>query len=77
MAPIAVCLVLVIAMAIPFLNRGGGNFDLKLSNGVKVNYVNNPPAIANKADLVWLTEDELFAANIWGYEVVAFEGTVK
>ena len=77
LAPIAVCLVLVIAMAIPFLNRGGGNFDLKLSNGVKVNYVNNPPAIANKADLVWLTEDELFAANIWGYEIVAFEGTVK
>ena len=64
-------------MAIPFLNRGGGDFDLKLSNGVKVNYVNNPPAIANKADLVWLTEDELFAANILGYEIVAFEGTVK
>jgi hypothetical protein len=77
LAPIAVCLVLAIAMAIPFLNRGGGDFDLKLSNGVKVNYVNNPPAIANKADLVWLTEDELFAANILGYEIVAFEGTVK
>ena len=74
---IAACLVLAIAIAIPFLNNGSGDFDLKLSNGVKVDYVNNPPAIQNKYMLVGLSEDELFASNFNGYEIIAFEGTVK
>ncbi len=79
LAPIVVCLLLVlaIAIAIPFLNNGSGDFDLKLSSGVKVNYVDNPPTIASKSQLMWLSEDELFALNFNSYEIVAFEGTVK
>jgi|LSQX01.1.fsa_nt_gb hypothetical protein len=77
LAPIAVCLILAIAVAIPFLNKRNGDFALKLSNGVNVYYVDNPPNIANKSDLMWLSEDELFALNFNSYEIIAFEGTVK
>lgn len=77
LTPIVACLVLAIAVSIPFLNQGGGDFNLKLSNGVKVNYVNNPPAIASKSDFAQLSEDELFAANFYRYEIVAFKGIVK
>ncbi len=80
LAPIAACLVLALAIALPFLNRNGGDFELKLSRGVKVNYIDCLPAgarLANMADLMWLTEDELFAPHILGHEVVAFAGTVK
>ncbi len=76
-APIAVCLVLAIAVAIPLLIRGGGDFDLKLSQDVKVKYIGKSPAAAKMADLVWMTEDELFAPEWLGLEIVAFEGTVK
>lgn len=76
LVPIAAILVLAIAVAIPFLNNGKSDFDLKLSNGVKVKYVDDPPAISNMAELLWLTEDELFAPKFDRYEIVAFEGTV-
>ncbi len=74
---IAACLVLAIAVTIPFLNKGSGDFDLKLSNGVKVNYVDNPPTIQQNYDLVGLSEDELFDSKFNNYEIIAFEGTVK
>lgn len=77
LTPIAACLVLAIAVAIPFMNKGSEDFDLKLSNGVKVKYVNNPPAIQNDYSLVGLSEDELFASNFNSYEIIALEGTVK
>ena len=77
LVPIATCLLLAIAIAIPFLNKGSGDFDLKLSNGVKVKYVNNPPTIQNDYSLVGLSEDELFAQDFNSYEIIAFEGTVK
>jgi hypothetical protein len=76
LTPIAACLVLVIAIAISFQNNGGRDFHLKLSNGVIVNYVDNPPSIANKSVLVGLSEDELFAKDFNLYEIMAFEGTV-
>lgn len=77
LAPMAACLVLAIAIAIPFLNNGSGDFDLRLSNGVKIKYIDNPPTIQNEYSLVWLSEDELFAPNFNSYEIIAFEGTVK
>lgn len=76
LVPIAACLAMAIAIAMPFLNNGSGDFNLKLSNGVKVNYVDNPPAITNGASLMWLTEDELFGGRFEGYEIVIFKGTV-
>ena len=77
LATIAACLVFAIAVAIPFLNKGSGDFDLKLSNGVKVKYVDKAPTIQNEYSLVGLSEDELFASNFNSYEIIAFEGTVK
>ena len=80
LAPIAACLVLALAIAGPLLNRGGGDLELKRSSGVKVSYVDNLPAktsLASLADLMWLTEDELFATHVLGYEIAVFEGTVK
>lgn len=77
LTPIVAFLVLAIAISIPFLNKGSGDFDLKLSKGVKVKYVDNPPTIRNEYMLVGLSEDELFASDFNSYEIVAFEGTVK
>ncbi len=77
LAPIATCFVLAIVIAILFLNNDSGDFDLRLSSGVKINYLDTPPTIANKSQLMWLTEDELFALNFNSYEIIAFEGTVK
>ena len=77
LAPLAACLVLAIAIAMPFLNKGSGDFDLRLSDGVKVSYVDKPPTIQYEYSLVGLSEDELFASNFNSYEIIAFEGTVK
>ncbi|NMA92933.1 MAG: hypothetical protein GX973_07450 [Firmicutes bacterium] len=76
MIPIAACLVLVLAVIVPFLNRGGGELELKLSEGVWVSYVNKPLTGAGRLDLMPLTEDELFSTHIFGYEIAVFEGTV-
>lgn len=79
-ATIAAGLVLGLAIASPFINWGGNGLELKLSKGVKVNYVDHLPAgarLASMADLMWLTEDELFEPQILGYEAAAFEGVVR
>ena len=75
--PAAACLVIAVAIVIPLLNSGGGDdFNLVLSNGVTVNRVNNPPTIQSHADLMYLTEEELFSD--WrGMERVVFDGVVK
>ena len=73
--PVAACLILAITIAIPLLNNGG-DFNLVLSNGVKVSHADNLPDIRTEAELAYLTEEELFADWI-GMERVVFEGTVK
>lgn len=77
LAPIAACLALAIAISIPFINNGSGDFDLQLSdNGTKVSYVNKVPNINTSNSLVYLTEDELLANVYEGYPVVIFSGTI-
>ena len=77
LAPIAACLVLAIAISIPFLNNGRGDFNLTLSDkGTKVSYVNKVPNINSSNCLVYLTEDELLADVYEGYPVVIFSGTI-
>lgn len=77
LAPVAACLVLALAIAIPLFSGGGKDFDLKRSSGVIVSYVNAPRRpVSLKSDLMALTEEELFADRIWDYEVAAFEGTI-
>jgi hypothetical protein len=73
--PVTACLLVALAIAIPFLNNRS-DFDLALSNGVKVRFVDNMPAIYGSAELVWLSEEELFAEKHHDREIVAFEGTV-
>jgi len=78
LAPIASSLVLLIAITIPFLNNGSGDFDLKLSDsGIKVNYTDKVLPENQSSELVYLTEQELLSGSIDQYEVVVFEGTVK
>jgi hypothetical protein len=73
--PVTACLVVALAIAIPFLNNRS-DFELSQSKGVKVSYVDNAPAIYSSAALVGLSEEELFAESHHGLEIVAFEGTV-
>ncbi len=78
LVPLAVCLALVLAVVVPLLNWGGDDFDLQLSQGVKVKYISQPPAAVSMASLVRvMTEDELFAPEHLGLEIAAFEGAVK
>lgn len=78
LTPIAASLVLVIAITMPFLNKGSGDFDLKLSDsGIKVNYTDKVPSENQSSELVYLTEHELLSGSIDQYKVVVFEGTVK
>jgi len=46
------------------------------NQGVKVNYIDSPPNVSIEHDLVFLTEEELFAPYWRGLEVVAFEGEI-
>jgi len=71
----AACLVLAVAVAIPLANSGN-YYNLESSQGVKVRQINNPPSVKMQADLVYFTEEELFADRVIGFELVAFEGTV-
>ena len=73
--PIAACLVIAAMVAMPLLNKGS-DFDLNLSSSVSVRHIDNPPAIHTSESLVYLTEEELFAENSHGYEIVVFGGTV-
>ncbi len=78
LAPSAASLVLVIAITIPFLNNGSGDFDLKLSDsGIKVNYTDKVLSENQSSELVYLTEHELLSGSIDQYKVVVFEGTIK
>ena len=77
LVPVAACLVLALAIAIPLFSGGGKDFDLKRSRGVMVDYVDNPPSINQRASLAeFLTEEELLADTYQGYELVAFEGKI-
>ncbi len=76
-APILACLALILVISIPYLNSGSDDFVLELSNGVKVKYVDNPPAVVSQGDIEWLTEAELFGEKYGDWKIVAFEGTVK
>lgn len=77
LAPVAACLVLVVAVAIPLFTDGGNGFALERSSGVKVDYADDPPPIIQKTSLAEaLTEKELFADKYWDYELVAFEGVI-
>lgn len=74
---IAACLVMAVAITIPFLNNGSGDFDLPLSDkGIKVSYVNKVPNINTSTSLIYLTEDELLADVYEGYPVAIFSGTI-
>jgi len=75
-APVAACLVIAVMVAMPLLNKGS-DFSLSMSSGVSVRHIDNPPIIHTSASLVYLTEEELFAAYSHGYEIVIFAGTVK
>jgi len=75
LAPVVACLVIAVVIAIPLLS-GGGDFNLKQSKGVKVSYTDNPPDIRSEMELVYLTEEELFAPEWHGLEIAAFEGEV-
>ena len=75
-APVAACLVVAVMVAIPILNNGD-DFDLKLSSGVSVRHIDNPPSIQSSASLAHLTEEELFADYYHEYEIVVFGGIVK
>jgi hypothetical protein len=77
LTPVAACLIVAFAVALPFLSKGNSDFDLKMSNGVTVSYVDNIPDSNPGAQLVFLSEDELFGTTFDRYEIVAFEGTVK
>ena len=75
--PVAACLVLAVvaAMVLPMLNSSG-DLNFELSQGVKVSYIDNPPNASSMVDLVSLTEEELFAPDWHGLEIVVFEGKV-
>lgn len=77
LVPIAACLALAVAIIIPFINNGSGDFDLPLSDkGIKVSYVNKVPNINTSTSLVYLTEDELLADVYEGHPVAIFSGTI-
>ena len=75
--PVAACLVLAVVAAttLPMLN-GSRDFSFEQSQGVKVSYVDSPPNVSSMAQLLYLTEEELFAPDWHGMEVVAFAGEV-
>ena len=74
--PVAACLLIAVMVAMPLLNKSGA-FDLTLSSGVSVRYMDHPPVLHSSSSLVYLTEEELFAEYSHGYEIVIFGGTVK
>jgi len=78
-APAAACLILTAVLAIPRQSNNGNvdkDFNLVLSSGVTVSYIENPPEISVSFSLVELTEEELFSDWV-GTERVIFEGTIK
>ncbi|MCQ1528323.1 hypothetical protein [Lutispora saccharofermentans] len=80
LAPVAACLVVAVAISIPFLNNtGSGDFMLSNSDkGIKVSYTDKlPEGEPLNGELVELTEEQLYANTQFGHPVAAFAGTVK
>lgn len=89
--PVIACTVLVVGLLFFMINNNdsgtplsdenealdGVELDLKQSSGVKVKFVDAPPIVGAESKLEWLTEEELFAPEYNGAEVVAFEGEVQ
>jgi len=75
----AACLALTVSILVPLLNNNentGDDFDLTMSSGVTVKYIDDPPQNFASFSLVGLTEEELFSD--WaGAERVIFEGVIK
>ena len=68
----AACLCLLLA-SIPLFGRGGEEIALSAaSGGVTARYVESAPDVSSKADLVWLSEEELFTE----WDTAIFKGTV-
>lgn len=64
---------LVLFIGVSILNKRS-DFPLPNSTGnVYVKYVDNPPIQRSSADLIWLTEEELFSK----YNTAIFKGTVE
>jgi len=77
--PVAACLALTVSILVPLLRNNGNisnDFDLTMSSGATVSYIDDPPLIMSSFSLVGLTEEELFSD--WaGAERVIFEGVIK
>jgi hypothetical protein len=70
---VAACLALALGLGITLLTSGNGEIELPLSTGnICVKYIEKAPAASPKADLEWLTEEELFTK----YETAIFSGTI-
>jgi len=77
--PVAACLILTVSIIIPLFNKNENidkDFNLVLSTGVTVSYIENPPDVFGNYSLVELTEKELFSDWL-GAERVIFEGVIK
>ena len=78
-APAAACMLLTAALVIPMFNGSDNidkDFNLVISTGVNISYVNDPPLVKNSFSLADLTERELFS-DWFGAQRVIFEGVIK
>lgn len=73
--PIVAALTIIFVVVIPLFNNEG-DFTLDQSHGITVKEINAPPNIATSTDIAWLSEEELFSKNQYGFNMVAFEGKV-
>lgn len=73
--PVAAMVTILFIIFMPFFNSGK-EFTLEQSDGVTVKEINNPPNMSSESDIKWLSEEELFSQNQYGYTMIAFEGTV-
>lgn len=73
--PIIAMITIILMIVMPFFNNDT-ELTLDQSHGITVKEINDPPSISTAADLVWLSEEELFSKSQHGFTMVAFEGTV-
>ncbi|MGL4374197.1 MAG: hypothetical protein ACRCS6_10460, partial [Turicibacter sp.] len=73
LVPVAACLVLFLGLG--FVGaKADRDIELKQSSGnVSAKYIKEAPSIRTLADLMWLTEEELFSR----FETVIFKGIIK
>lgn len=70
---VAACLALALGLGIPLLTGDNGEIELPSSTGnICVKYIDKAPVAFQKAELEWLTEEELFTK----YETAIFSGTI-